>query len=283
MTWRHASAALKGTDGLVTVFPPLALTGAIHRDLFHRDVPIVAWCFNVGSFPTGLKRKAARVALRRIDRIVVHSSAEVDLVREFLDLDEGVVQFKYLQRAPIPQLASEEHASPFIVAMGSANRDYATLFEAARRVRLPLVVVAAKRVLEGLDVPPSVTVLNGLSPEECWRLAQRARISVVPIADVAAASGQVTVIEAMRMARPVIATRSIGTTDYIEEGRNGHLVEPNDPADLAAKLQRLWDDAEEREIIARGAEEFAERALSDAAAGRALISVLDEVRLLRAV
>lgn len=44
--WRHSAAALAGTDGLVTVFPQLALTGAIQRDLYYRRAPIVAWCFN---------------------------------------------------------------------------------------------------------------------------------------------------------------------------------------------------------------------------------------------
>ncbi len=277
-TWRHSVAALAGTDGLVTVFPQLALTGAIQRDLYYRRTPIVAWCFNLGALPTGAKRAAARIALKRIERIVVHSAGEVPLLQEFLGTADGVVQFVPLQRAPIPVLAAENEVQPFIVAMGSANRDYRTLFEAARRTKLPLTVVAAQRTVEGLNAPPNVTVLSNLTAEACWELVQKARFSVVPLADVEAASGQVTVIEAMRMNRAVIATRSMGTLDYVEDGVTGVLVPPMDVETLSAAMERLWYTPAERHKLSTAASEFAEQVLSDTAAGRTLARILKEAR-----
>lgn len=279
--WRHSAAALKGTDGLVTLFPQLALTAAIQRDLFHRRVPIVAWCFNIGAFPTGPRARVSRLALRRIERFVVHSTAEVSIVREWLGLEEGAVQFVPLQRAPIPALEEEERDAPFAVAMGSANRDYRTLIEAAARAPIPLTIVAAPRAVEGLAIPPNVTLRSGLSPEQCWRLAQRARFSVVPLADTNAASGQVTVIEAMRMDRPVIATRSAGTVDYVEDGSTGLLVAPSDPDALGEAMRRLWDDGAERARLAANASAFAEEQLSDEAAAKALARVLEEAKAAR--
>lgn len=279
--WRHSAAALHGTDGLVTLFPQLALTAAIQRDLFHRRVPIVAWCFNIGDFPSGAKARVSRLALRRIERFVVHSTAEVPIVRDWLGLADGAVRFVPLQRAPIAALEEEEREAPFAVAMGSANRDYRTLIEAAARTRLPLTIVAAPRAVEGLAIPPNVTMLAGLTAEQCWRLAQRARFSVVPLADTRAASGQVTVIEAMRMDRPVIATRSAGTADYVEDGRTGLLVPPADPAALGEAMRKLWDDAAERARLAANASAFAEEHLSDEAAAKALARILGEARAAR--
>lgn len=47
------------------------------------------------------------------------------------------------------------------------------------------------------------------------------------------------VLEAMSYARPVVVTPSGATRDLVEDGRNGLLVPPGDPAMLAAALRRL--------------------------------------------
>lgn len=275
--WDTAGGALKGADGVVTIFPQLAVMAGIRRMLGLGKPPIIAWCFNIGEFPGGPRRLAARIALRGVSRFIVHSTAEIPLLADYLGIDHARVRFVPLQRAPLPVTDAEDEANPFIVAMGSANRDYATLIEAARTTALPVTIVASPRSVAGLDIPANVTLLSGLDIAECRALAQRARISVVPIADVAAASGQVTVLEAMRMARAVIATHSIGTVDYVEDGKTGRLVPGGDAAALGQAMQELWDDAVLRNRLATAGARYAEESLSDEAAGRALREILDEV------
>jgi glycosyltransferase involved in cell wall biosynthesis len=55
------------------------------------------------------------------------------------------------------------------------------------------------------------------------------------------AFGRVT-IEAMKAARPVVATRSGGNVELVRDGWNGLLYRPGDPDDLARQLKRLHDD-----------------------------------------
>jgi glycosyltransferase involved in cell wall biosynthesis len=266
---------------VITVFPQPALTTAIQATLYGLDVPLLAWCFNLGGYPHGLKRVGARMALRSVDRFVVHSTAEIDRVSEFLDLAPGKVEFVPLQRAPIPIEAEEDVISPFIVALGSANRDYETFFKAAEISKLPCKVVASPRALAGLRLPPNVSVGHGLAPTQCHRLVQQSRFSVVVVHDPNIASGQVTVIESMRMNTPVIATSSIGTTDYIQQHYSGTLVPPHDPERLAAAMLELWHDAPLRDRYAHNAAEFAENSLSDEAAARALARIISELELER--
>ncbi len=275
--WRQASAGLRDADGLVTVFPQLAAMAGLQRRLSKRDIPIIAWCFNVGAFPGGIKRAVAQAALGRIDRFVVHSSFEVGMLARFLSISEERVCFVPLQRAAIPVAAEECRDAPFIVAMGSANRDYPTLVEAARITGLPVTIIASSRLITGLDLPANVTARSGLSPEECRVLAQQARFSIVPLTNAREASGQVTVIEAMRMNRAVIATASTGTADYIEHDRTGLLVPPGNAEILAAAMRRLWDDEVVRVRLATAASAFAQSHLSDEAAGIALGRILQEV------
>jgi len=278
--WDTAGEALRDADGVITIFPQLAVMAGVRR-LFGRKVPIVAWCFNLGEFPGGPRRLASRIALAGVSRFIVHSTAEIPLLARYLGIDESRVRFVPLQRAPIPVSEAEDNDAPFIVAMGSANRDYATLIEAARATGLPVTIVASPRSVAGLDIPANVTLLSGLDIAECRALAQRARFSIVPIADVAAASGQVTVLEAMRMRRAVIATRSIGTVDYVEDGETGRLVAGGDAAVLGQAMRDLWEDAALRDRLATAGARFAEERLSDEAAGRALREILDEIAAAR--
>lgn len=277
-SWNQIRTASKGADGIITVFPPLAVLAGVHgRISFDNAKPIVAWCYNVGALPDGYRRRLAQMAMKNVDCVVVHASAEVPLIADWLDLPQARVRFVPLQIGEISVEAPEDEKSPFILAMGSANRDYATLFEALRQVNLPTLVVASPRSLAGLTPPSCVQIKHGLTLQECRVLAQRARISVVPLLDTVTASGQVTVIEAMRMMRPVIATRCVGTTDYIVDNETGLLVNNGDPDDLATALQKLWDDAPLRQRLASNGRLFAEEKLSDPACGRILETILDEV------
>jgi glycosyltransferase involved in cell wall biosynthesis len=278
--WDQSRRAFPAS-GVITLFPQAALMIGVQKSLRRLDVPVVAWCFNLGDYPDGLKRAAARAALKSVDRFVVHSTGEVRRVSEFLGIPARKVEFVPLQRAPIPIEADEDVASPFVVAMGSANRDYRTFFKAAEISGLPCKVVSSPRSVDGLRIPANVSVESGLTASECHRVVQRSRFSVVPLLDPGIASGQVTVIESMRMNRPVVATRSIGTSDYIQDGQSGALVVPHDPEGLATAMLQLWDDAALRQRYARKAAEFAETTLSDGAAARALARIMSQLELER--
>lgn len=74
----------------------------------------------------------------------------------------------------------------------------------------------------------------------------------------------VAALEAMAAGRPVLATRVGGLADAIVDGRTGRLVEPDDPAALAAVLARWIADPLERERLGRaGPERVAERFLPE--------------------
>src|SRR3954469_24031823 len=219
-TLRSARQALRRRrgGGVITVFPQLAVTAGLRGRLSPDDPPIVAWCFNMGRLYHGVRLTAARFALARVRRFIVHARAEVAAYSRWLDLPAERFEFVHLQRN-VPTIPLEEdRRQPFVLAMGSARRDYHTSLAAVGRLRIPTVVVAAPHALAGLTVPANVTVRCGLTYDECRALAQRARVSVIPIANDQTASGQVTLVDAMSLGRPVVATRCIGTEDYVQSG-----------------------------------------------------------------
>ena len=65
-------------------------------------------------------------------------------------------------------------------------------------------------------------------------------------------------LEAQASGVPVVGTRSGGVPEFVEDGVTGLLVPPQDPAALAAALQRLLGDAGFRERLARAGRASAE-------------------------
>jgi glycosyltransferase involved in cell wall biosynthesis len=264
-------------DGVVTLFPPLAVITGMNNRLRRNGMMHVAWAFNLGHHPHGWKRLASAFALAKIDRLIVHSAGEVKIIRELFELSEKQVEFVHLQCPDLPVTFEENRTDPFVVAIGSANRDLVTLIEALRITGLPAKIVTAPRLASGLVAPPNVEILAGLSWHECQRLTQQARICIIPLADPMIATGQATLVGALTMGRPVIATRSIGTVDYIEDGRTGALVAPGDVNGLATSIQWLWDDDSTRCLMADAAKAFAKSTLSDAVIAARFREVLEDV------
>jgi glycosyltransferase involved in cell wall biosynthesis len=267
----------KKFGGIITVFPQLAMMAGWRKRFSRRDAPLVAWCFNVGALYPGVKRSLARFAAQKIDRFIVHSRRECENISRWLNIPESRFHFIPLQRAQIPITEQEQLDDPFVLAMGSAHRDYQTFFDAVARIGVRTIVVAGRHALSGLPLPPNVELQSSLSPDECHRLAQKARVNVVPLTDHDTAAGQVTIVEAMRMSRPVIASRCVGSEDYIDHGKTGMLVQPYSVDDLASTINELWHDNNLRDSLAREAGRYAADNFSDEVTGMRLGNILDQL------
>lgn len=234
--------------GVVTVFPQLAAIVALLKKLCGRkDLQLIAWCFNLGRPYGGLKGVLARFALSSVDIFVVHSRAEIAIYSEWLKLPKERFVFVHLStQKPTGALWDESAEEPYVVALGTANRDYRLLTEAVGKLGYKTIIVAGKYAVEHIEAPPCVTFLSGLSLEDCHRLATRSRVNVVPIADIDAPSGQVTIIESMMLGVPLVATACAGTTDYIVDGVDGLLVRSKSLAEMMAALETLWNDGVKR-------------------------------------
>lgn len=101
-----------------------------------------------------------------------------------------------------------------------------------------------------------------ITDDERTEFFQRASIVVLPYIE-ATQSGVVPV--AYAHSKPVIATRTGGLPDVIEDGRTGLLVAPKDEAQLGAAIVRLLGDKHLRESMGRAGKRKLETELSTAA------------------
>jgi glycosyltransferase involved in cell wall biosynthesis len=84
-------------------------------------------------------------------------------------------------------------------------------------------------------------------------------------------------LEAMACELPVVATRVGGVPRYVEDGSSGLLVEPGDPAALAAALERVVDDPDLRARLVAGGLEQVRHGRSWAASARKLLDLYQQL------
>jgi hypothetical protein len=264
----------RGT-GVITCFPQLPVAVGLLSIITGKRFPIVAWTFNVGKLPGGIKRKISAIALHRVDLIVVHSRNEIEECIACFGLPRDRLLYVPLQRALKPRPRSENMQEPFLLALGTANRDYRLLFQVLSRHPRRTIVVAGTHALAGLDVPPCVEVRSGLSIDACHELVLSARINVIPVANATTASGQVTLLDSMGMGCPTIITRCPGSEDYVQDGVTAVLVEPQSADDLLHAIATLWDDVELRARVSSSGAAHVKAQFSDEAIGAQLGRICD--------
>jgi glycosyltransferase involved in cell wall biosynthesis len=90
----------------------------------------------------------------------------------------------------------------------------------------PWTIIGDLEGLPGGDLPPHVRVLCEIKRDDYLQHLREARLVVLPLLPSERATGQVVLLEAMSLGKPVIATRTTGTADLIRHGINGWLIEP---------------------------------------------------------
>ena len=86
-----------------------------------------------------------------------------------------------------------------------------------------------------------------------------------------------TLVESMLVGTPVVASRSGGHIDIIEDGSTGYLVPPDDICGFSSAALRLLNSAEEWRRVAAGAQDHARSAYSLRAHASTVIRSYDEL------
>ncbi|HTO97143.1 MAG TPA: glycosyltransferase family 4 protein [Myxococcales bacterium] len=205
---------------------------------------------------------------RRIDRILCYASSEERLITQGLGIPAAKVRrISYHADVgffrPLPELAREPD---LICAAGQLLRDYDTLIEAVRGLPVRLKIAAgspwiSSELRPGGPLPPNVE-WRRYDRFELRQLYARSAVAVVPIFENDYQTGISTILEMMAMGKCVIATRTRGQTDTIEDGVTGVYVPPGDRAALRNAIVRALENPEEAARIGAAARKFVEREAS---------------------
>ena len=205
-------------------------------------------------------------AYEQIDMIFVYATSQRDYAQAVLGVPSerlSLIHFHADARfyRPMNEPASNEL---LVSAAGLEWRDYDTLIRAASDMpevtfRLAAASPWSKHPNKTGDrqLPPNVNARR-YPYDELRDLYAASTIVATPLLENDFQAGVTTILEAMAMGKPVIATRTTGQTDVIVDGENGLYVPPSDPDAFACAIRRLCDDRDLRRHLGDNARSWIE-------------------------
>jgi glycosyltransferase involved in cell wall biosynthesis len=245
--------ARRNASLLISVGPRTALWCGLFCRLFHVHVNHYVDVFNFTDLPVGVRRRLMRYAFRQVTRFTVHSRMEIDLYSRYFDIPKDRIRLR-LWGIGTPEVFPEFPLEPgrYVSSIGGNGRDYRTFIEASRSLpAIPFVLVVRPDSLKGLEIPKNVKVFVNMPFAEAMNILLHSVFTVLPLNGEQRATGHVTLVCAMHLAKAVVATDSAGISDYVRPGYNGVCCEASSAGKLSQAIAQLWDDPAE---VARLAE-----------------------------
>lgn len=187
------------------------------------------------------KRALQRFSMQTVDLICVSAKREITIYSERLNVPPSKFRFvPWHTNVLVPRKIAADQG--YVFSAGRTGRDWPTFLDAMRGLPWEGVIVCGSDSLHKEALPPNVNVYSNIPYPEYLRLLEGARVVVVPLETHVYSSGQVAFLEAMALGKPIIATNTIGTEDYIRHAENGLLVEPNSAVMMRDAIIEIMSD-----------------------------------------
>ncbi|NCC62836.1 MAG: glycosyltransferase, partial [Verrucomicrobiae bacterium] len=185
---------------------------------------------------------------KRAIGILTNSSAEVSITAARLNVSKEKIRYVPMHtNIETPAMSSTDEG--FILSAGRTLRDYAVLLKVAPQLNMPIHIICGANDILIHPLPKNITIHKDIAYDDYLDYLKRCSFMVLPLLPTMRSTGQVVMFEAMAFGKPVIASESPGTVDYIEHDRNGLLIEGSNAIDLAAACNRLIHDIRLRQHL----------------------------------
>lgn len=206
-----------------------------------KDRPGILW---------NMKKILQNFAFSSVNLIVVSSSGEIEMYSVNNRLNISRDKLKYIPfhtNITVPRMI--DNNENYILSAGKAGRDYALLVNAVRNMGVDVKIVSDRDSVNGINIPENVELYIDIDHSDYMKLLEKCMFVVVPLKYLPMSTGQVVILEAMALGKAVIATRTLGTVDYIKNNHNGILVEHDNPIELKEAISLLIRDNEFRKKL----------------------------------
>ena len=178
---------------------------------------------------------------KHVDRFIIPTRFTGQWLVDHLGVSQGsVTTIPYMFE--LSNVPADAGAGEYVAYAGrfAAEKGIETLAQAAREVDVPFELAGDAPALDLVEDIANVEVVVKSTREELNRFYRKARMLIVP--STWFETFPLVIGEAMSQGIPVIASRTGGLPEIIDDGVTGLLFEPGNADDLAAKIRILWDD-----------------------------------------
>lgn len=183
-----------------------------------------------------------------VDKIIVFSKAEVIHYKAIFGVDK--FQFVHLGH-DVPKICNAKtEKERVILGVGRSNRDWEFLIEVIMGTKYKVEIMCDD--FEYTNCPKNVKIVRGCYNQEMLQKMSKSYCVVIPLKDAMVSAGQLSILQAMALGKPVIATQGSATIDYVKSGINGLLIENKKELWLES-LAKLFSNADFYSKLSLGA------------------------------
>lgn len=219
-----------------------------------------------------------RYALRQAPHIVTHNSHQLDFYRQYYPKLAEKARFIPFG-VDIDYFAPQPHSdSRTMVAFGHRKRDYETLCQAFPRGEGWTLQVIGNRSLQLRYGCDDIQFYDAMPLNVLMEHIAQSEAVVVPLPELPYSYGQMTLLQSMAMARPVICTLTTGTMDYVGQADCVETVRPSDVTAMRDALRRMMQRSnDERRGLGIQCRHWVEANFSEARMAHQLEQYIDQI------
>ncbi|GEM_PF-6952672 len=243
------------TDAVITCVDSVNKVAAILKKLKLFSAPLICMAGNVMDGTEKFPR-LHQWLWSGADRIITHAPVDQEKLIRLGIGDRGVIipvgsDASFYQKRANSEFRIQN--SELVISVGAdRDRDYQTLLLAAAQLpKLKFVVCCGRKNIEGLNIPDNVEVRINVSTLETREILSKAEMVVLPLRETYRASGQLSMLDAMLMEKPVIVSQTRGIVESYGSLDKKHVLlsQPEDAGDLIKNIKILQNSPKLRQNL----------------------------------
>lgn len=216
------------------------------------DVSIMTFIYKERSgFLGKLYKEFLSFSLKSLNlkNIIVFSQSEKEFYLKCFPFLQGKIHSLPLCIAPLDKgLGYERHLvdENYIFTAGASNRDYDFLISVLDKTEFHLKIAWGGNVAHG----DNVEILHNVYGEDMYRYLYNCKMVVIPLLDLNISSGQLMLLQAMQLGKPIIVTNNSTIYDYVVHGQTG-LILANDKKLWLEAIQKIYRDRDFYDMLSK--------------------------------
>ena len=217
---------------------------------FHVDLAQTRWFYR---FNLAL----LKLAIPGIDYFFCTSTEEEAIYSQMFNIPRSRIAFLPLVEAS-PNF--EEPSRPikdYIFSYGKSDRDFDTLIRSVAALNIKTYILSRKYKPQ-VTVPENVCIMREyVSSQDMVQWIASSRIVVLSLKDYRISAGQISMLEVMALARPLIITENMATKEYATHRQTALFFGAGNDKELSEHIQHLWNHRESAERMGQQARQAA--------------------------